>query len=103
VKYVPIDVDRRIGRASTVAVLKDGYKAYLLIIRVIVLFNPLKVFVPAAFILLVLGLAFTVYGIVVFGRAPSTGVLTILSSILLFFMGVLADQISAIRRERRFD
>ena len=103
VKYVPIDVERRIGRASTVAVLKDGYKAYLLIIRVIVLFNPLKVFVPAALILLVLGLAFTVYGVVVFGRAPSTGVFTILASILIFFMGVLADQISAIRRERRFD
>ncbi|MGD1048877.1 MAG: glycosyltransferase family 2 protein [Candidatus Krumholzibacteriaceae bacterium] len=103
VKYVPIDVEKRIGRASTVAVLRDGYKAYLLIIRVIVLFNPLKVFVPAAFVLLLLGVAFTIYGIVAFGRAPNMGVLTILSSILLFFMGVLADQISAIRRERRFD
>jgi glycosyltransferase involved in cell wall biosynthesis len=103
VKYVPIDVEKRIGRASTVGFLKDGYKAFLLIIRVIVLFNPLKVFMPAALVLFTLGVAFTIYGIIVFGRAPNMGVLTILSSIILFFMGILADQISAIRRERRFD
>jgi glycosyltransferase involved in cell wall biosynthesis len=103
VKYVPIDVERRVGRASTVRFFRDGYKALLLIVRVIVLFNPLKVFVPAATFLLVFGVGFTVYGIIVFHRAPNTGVLTILSSIILFFMGILADQISAIRRERRLD
>jgi len=103
VKFVPIEVEKRVGRASTVAFLKDGYKAFLLIIRVIVLFNPLKVFVPAAAALFILGVAFTIYGIIVFGKVPNTGVLTILSSIILFFMGILADQISSIRRERRFD
>jgi glycosyltransferase involved in cell wall biosynthesis len=103
VKYVPIDVEKRVGRASTVAFLKDGYKAFLLIIRVIVLFNPLKVFMPASLILLAAGTLFSIYGIIAFGRVPNTGVLTILSSIILFFMGILADQISAIRRERRFD
>jgi len=81
---------------------RDGYKTFLLIIRVIVLFNPLKVFVPASLILFFAGVAFTIYGIIVFGRAPNIGVLTILSSIILFFMGILADQIAAIRRERRF-
>jgi glycosyltransferase involved in cell wall biosynthesis len=103
VKYVPIDVEKRIGRASTVAFLRDGYGAFMLIVRVIVLFNPLKVFMPAALVLFVLGLAFTIYGIIGFHKVPNTGVLTILSGILLFFMGILADQISAIRRERRVD
>ncbi|MFA4946985.1 MAG: glycosyltransferase family 2 protein [Candidatus Krumholzibacteriia bacterium] len=103
VKYIPIDVEKRIGRASTVAFLQDGYKAFLLIIRVIVLFNPLKVFMPASLVLFVAGAVFSIYGIIAFGRMPNSGVLTILSSIILFFMGILADQISAIRRERRFD
>ncbi len=103
VKYVPIDVERRVGRASTVRFFRDGHETFLLIIRVIVLFNPLKVFIPAAIALFVFGVVFTIYGIVVFRRAPNTGVLTILSSIILFFMGILADQISAIRRERRLD
>ena len=58
---------------------------------------------PASIALFVFGIAFTVYGIIAFGRAPNTGVLIILSSIILFFMGVLADQISAIRRERRLE
>lgn len=103
IKYVPIDVEPRIGRRSSVKFFRDGYKTLLLIIRVIVLFNPLKVFVPASIALFLLGAIFTVYGIVAFGRAPNMGVLAILSSIILFFMGVLADQISAIRRERRYD
>jgi len=102
IKYVPIDAQERVGRPSTVKFFRDGYKTFLLIIRVIVLFNPLKVFVPASIFLFLLGFAFTVYGIVVFGRAPNMGVLTILSSIILFFMGILADQISAIRRERHY-
>jgi len=103
IKYLPIDIERRVGRASTVRFFRDGYKTFLLIIRVIVLFNPLKVFIPPSIALFIFGSAFTVYGIVVFRRAPNTGVLTILSSIILFFMGILADQISAIRRERRLD
>lgn len=103
VKYVPIEADERVGRRSTVRFFRDGYKTLLLIIRVIVLFNPLKVFVPVSLILFATGAAFTIYGIVDFGRAPNLGVITILSSVILFFMGVLADQISALRRERRYD
>lgn len=103
VKYVPIEAEARVGRASSVKYFRDGYKTFLLIIRVIVLFNPLKVFIPASMFLFAVGGLFTVYGIIVFGRAPNTGVLAILSSIILFFMGILADQISSIRRERRLD
>jgi len=103
VKYVPVDVDRRVGRRSTVRFFRDGYKTLLLIIRVIVLFNPLKVFIPASVILLLFGVLFTIYGIIGFHRVPNTGVLTILSSIILFFMGILSDQIAAIRRERHLD
>ena len=103
VKYVPIDAERRVGRASTVRFLRDGYQTFLLIIRVIVLFNPLKVFIPSSIVLFLFGVLFTIYGIIVFHRAPNTGVLTILSSIILFFMGILADQISEIRRERHLD
>jgi glycosyltransferase involved in cell wall biosynthesis len=103
VKYIPIEADVRVGRSSSVKFFSDGYKAFLLILRVIVLFNPLKVFIPASLFLLAAGVLFSIYGIITFGRVPNTGILTVLSSIILFFMGILADQISAIRRERRFD
>jgi glycosyltransferase involved in cell wall biosynthesis len=103
VKYIPIEADARVGRASSVKYFRDGYKTFLLIIRVIVLFNPLKVFIPASMFLFTAGSLFTLYGILAFGRAPNTGVLAILSSVILFFMGILADQISSIRRERRLD
>ncbi|MBU8921035.1 MAG: hypothetical protein KOO63_04350, partial [Bacteroidales bacterium] len=103
VKYLPIPAEVRVGRASNVSFFKDGYKTFLLIIRVIVLFNPLKVFVPVSIMIMVVGILFTIYGILRFGRAPNMGVLTILTSVLLFFMGIMADQISALRRESRLD
>jgi len=103
IKYVPITAEMRVGRASNVRYFKDGYKTFLLIVRVIVLFNPLKVFMPISLVLFWAGVLFTLYGIIVFRRAPNMGVLTILTSILVFFMGIFADQISAIRRERRVD
>jgi glycosyltransferase involved in cell wall biosynthesis len=102
VKYIPIEAEARVGRTSSVKFFRDGYKAFLLIIRVIVLFNPLKVFIPASLGLFFFGALFTLYGIIAFGRAPNTGILIILSGVILFFMGILADQISSIRRERRF-
>ncbi|HMA76860.1 MAG TPA: hypothetical protein VKO43_06105, partial [Candidatus Krumholzibacteriaceae bacterium] len=103
VKYVPIDAASRVGRTSSVKFFRDGYKAFMLIIRVIVLFNPLKVFVPASIFMFFLGVLFTIYGITTVGRIVDTGILIMLSSVILFFMGVLADQVSSIRRERRLD
>lgn len=103
VKYVPIDIASRVGRRSSVKFFRDGYKTFMLIIRVIVLFNPLKVFIPASMFMFLLGLLFTVYGLISVGRIVDTGILIMLSSVILFFMGVLADQVSSIRRERRLD
>ncbi|MBN1884645.1 MAG: glycosyltransferase family 2 protein [Candidatus Krumholzibacteriota bacterium] len=100
VKYVPIRTEERIGRASNVRFFGDGYKTFLLIVRVIVLFNPLKVFMPVSIVLFLAGALFTIYGIVAYRRAPNMGMLAILTSVLVFFMGIFADQISAIRRER---
>jgi glycosyltransferase involved in cell wall biosynthesis len=48
VGYYPIKVNKRIGKSS-VKQLKHGSTAILLILRLIVLFNPLKVFFPVSF------------------------------------------------------
>jgi glycosyltransferase involved in cell wall biosynthesis len=100
VKYVPVRTRSRQGGSSSVGFFRDAAKAFLLVIRTIVLFNPLKVFVPASLFLGLFGLAFTIFGIVAYGRAPNTGILIILTGVIVFFFGILADQISAMRRER---
>jgi hypothetical protein len=51
----PIRVTGRVGRASNVRFLKDGSKTMLLLFRIIMLFNPLKVFFPASLLFTVIG------------------------------------------------
>jgi glycosyltransferase involved in cell wall biosynthesis len=106
VGYFPIKVRKRIGK-STVRQLKDGTNILLLIIRLIVLFNPLKVFMPVGFVLFFIGCVYEIlYGIILFpnGEKLIPGALFILlTSIVIIFIGLVVDQISEIRKHQFLD
>jgi len=100
IKYVPITInprDKNTGK-STVRFFKDGFQTILLILRIIMFFNPLRIFVPASALLFLGGSLFSLYGLYAFGRFPTSGAVVIIASLILFFNGLLADQISLIRR-----
>ena len=99
--YIPIVIKERGGGKSQVSILKDGYKTILLLINTIVLFNPNKVFLPASFILFVMGSIYAMYTIAVAFHVASGALLLLITSMIIFFFGIVADQLSAIRRERR--
>jgi glycosyltransferase involved in cell wall biosynthesis len=73
VAYVPIVVRRRSGRPSNVRIFRDGFKAFMLIVNTIV----------------------TDFNI------GSGALLTIITSMIIFFFGIIADQLSSLRRERK--
>jgi len=91
---IPIHVDSRVGRKSNVKFIKDGSKTILLIFRIVMLFNPLKIFFPASMLTGLTGLLWAIYGIVLIGRIPNSALLIVIFAMLLFFIGLLADQIS---------
>ena len=65
VEYYPIQVKRRIGN-STVKQIKHGSSTLLLILRLIVLFNPLKVFLPVSFWMIFIGVIYEIaFGIII--------------------------------------
>jgi glycosyltransferase involved in cell wall biosynthesis len=103
--FVPVEVRRRIG-TSSVRLLRDGYNTLLLVIRLVALFDSLRVFVPPAFGLMALGI---VYAIVKYLTLPvytglSVGALSLfLTGVLVFLLGVVCDQIAALRLERYRD
>lgn len=97
---LPINVKERVGRKSNVKFFKDGSKTMLLLFRIIMLFNPLKVFFPASIAISFFGLAFGVYGYIEFDKFSNTGVLMITLGMFLFFIGLLADQISILNRKK---
>ena len=98
VVYVPIDVRRREGR-STVTVV-TGLETAVLLLRIICLFNPLRLFVPASFVVGIIGVGWGI-PFAMAGRGISVGsMLAIVTAALLFCIGLICDQVSQLRLER---
>jgi len=100
VGFVPIIAKMRVGK-STVRIYSDGFRALQLIVRIVVLFEAFKVFTFLGAVLFIPGI---VYGLVVaFVRGegfPTLAGTVIISGILTFFMGIIADQVVELRKER---
>ena len=100
IKYVPITVVKRLGK-STVRPWRHGPVTIMLMLRLTILFEPLKIFLSVAaglFIISVGSLAIdlTMGG----GGVGDTTVLMAVSSLIIFMFGLLCDQVSAMRREK---
>ncbi len=100
IRWVPITVLERTG-TSSVRQWKHGSQTLLLILRLAVLFNPLKVFLTVAGFLFFLALVSL--GIDIFQEGGQgigdTTVLLSVSTLIVFMFGLLCDQVSALRRE----
>ena len=92
IKYVPIDYYTRVGR-SKFHPINDTYNYVLTVIRMVMYFNPLKVFLPASLILFLLGAAKTIYDNFVNLRIRESDVIIVVISIVIGMMGLLADLI----------
>ena len=102
VKYVhPATIRKRIKGKSGIKPIHDGLRFILIMFRIIMLFDPLKIFLPASLTLLFLGLSLLIYDIFWLGRIEQSSLLLIIIGIFAFFFGLIADQISHVRRELR--
>lgn len=100
VKYVPIDAPRRVG-TSKIKPFKDGTKFVMLIIRTIALFNPMKIVLPVSVGLFIIGTLYAIWGIIYYFKIPNGALISIISSLIIFFFGIISDQISTLVRRRR--
>jgi len=97
----PIVVHERKGRNSNVKFLKDGSKTMLLLLRIIMLFNPLKIFFPASALVFALGMVWGIFGYMIANRFPNSAMLLVIMGMFIFFFGLLADQIALLNRTKR--
>ena len=105
--YVPITTTPRVG-TSTVNPIRDGINTLMLIIRIIALFDPVKVFLPTSIALFLIGAIYWIgSGVFRFVQhieptfhIPTGAMFMLVSSVIVFMFGILADQVSAIRREK---
>lgn len=98
VVFLPITARPRIG-SSTVH-MGHGVNTIILLLRLIMLFDPLKVFLPISlgnFGLFLLW-AYYEYFWLALHRFGSTTIILFVSSMLFFILGLLADQLAMVRK-----
>ena len=88
-EYVPINYHARLGESKIRA--RHAYEFTLLILRIIVVFNPLKVFIPIGALLATAGVAQFAYDITKDNLSESA-VLGLIGAMLVWAVGLLADQ-----------
>ncbi len=98
VNYVPINYGARLGKSKIRP--RHAYDFTLLILRTIVLFNPLKVFIPLGFALLVAAIAKFAFDVWI-RHIDSSFLLTLIGPLIIWSLGLLADQNIRISRPRR--
>jgi glycosyltransferase involved in cell wall biosynthesis len=101
VKFVPVEARRRAGGASAQKLLRNGAIFGLIILRMITIFSPLKIFLPVSALLFLLGAAYAVYTAITEVHITNSSVLLITTSIVIFLMGLISEQIAALRFDRR--
>ena len=98
VEYVPINYMARLGASKMRP--RAAYDFTMLILRTIVFFNPLKVFIPLGALLALAGLAKLGYDIYKDNLSESA-VLALLGALIVWAVGMLADQNARIATSRR--
>lgn len=97
VAYVPIDVKKRLqGTDSHVNIWKDGVRFLLIIFKIGTLSSPLKLFAPISALIFLTGLSYYLYTFFMEGRFTNMSALLLTSSIMIFLMGLISEQITAL-------
>lgn len=95
VTYVPIHAAKRIGK-SHIHPIKDGVRFFLIIFKIATLFSPLKMFLPIAVVLFLIGTSWYGYTLWDAGRFTNMSALLYTGSVMIFLMGLISEQITAL-------
>lgn len=96
IAFEPVKTNPRLGQ-STVK-LHDGFAAVITLLRAIMLFAPVRIFMPVGLFLVGVGGLYSTALVLFSGRGlPVGGALLIITGMLSIMLGLIADQISQLR------
>lgn len=99
-KYVPIKSHRRRKGKSNIRLFRDGVRFFMIITKICTLYSPLRVFLPASFLMSLLGCLNYLYTYWTAGRFTNMSALMFVTSILIFMLGLISEQIAQMRVEK---
>lgn len=104
VGFVPIEVAARTkGTNSHIRLFRDGARFLLIIFRVGTLYSPLKMFLPISLAFFLMGAAYIGYTILAHGQFTNFGGVLLTTSVLVFLIGLVSEQITQLVFSRRDD
>jgi len=94
VAFEPVRVRPRVG-TSKIRVVRDGVRFLLIILKIVTLYSPLKVFVPIAAAAFALGAAYGGWNVAVHGKIPMGAGLLLQLAVVVFLFGLISEQIAS--------
>jgi glycosyltransferase involved in cell wall biosynthesis len=100
VAFEPVEARPRIGQ-SKISLFRDGARFFLIVLKVVTLFSPLRLFLPVSLASFALGVGYAVWTIATQSHVTNSSVLLIMLGVIVFLMGLVSEQVAALRFERR--
>jgi glycosyltransferase involved in cell wall biosynthesis len=99
VAYVPIKAAQRVGK-SHIKPLRDGIRFLLIIFKIATLYSPLKLFVPASAVFFLFGCVNYAWTFIHEGRLTNMSTLMWSAAVIVFLIGLVSEQITALTYRR---
>ena len=94
---IPVKINQRKAGKSTIG-LRTAFETLIEIINIVVLFNPMRIFLPLSFIFILVSIIWEI-PIFLRGYGISIGALLgFMTGIIFFLLGLIAEQLGNIRR-----
>ena len=100
VAFEPVEARGRQG-VSKIRLSRDGPKFLLIMLRVMTIFSPFRVFLPIAALSFGLGAGYAVWTIATQQHVTNSSVLLIVLAVIVFLVGLVSEQIAALRADTR--
>ncbi len=100
VAFEPIEARPRVG-TSKIRLARDGVKFFLILLRVITIFSPFRIFLPISLAAFALGIGYGGWTAYTQHKIPNGSVLLLMFAVVVFLVGLVSEQISALRTEGR--
>lgn len=100
IKYIPITSRARKSGKSKITLIKDGTRFFLIILKIAIFFSPLRVFLPLSAMCFCAGGLYYLYTFFNSHRFTNMSALLLTTSIIIFMLGLVSEQIAQLRLER---
>ncbi len=100
VTFEPIKAAKRVGK-SHIRPIHDGVRFFAIIFKIATLYSPLKIFLPISALFFLSGAGYYAYTYATMGRFTNMSMLIISASVIIFLIGLISEQITALTYSKR--